>query len=125
MESVLFIYVIFLVLVWPCQWIAPAPIDAWWCPCTISYSFGTFAEMLGRLPNLSDFKIADRYLLWPVPKLKIDLSQRNTSKQGRRTDLVERYQHYGIAFFVKQIYYSFFSMNKGDHKLHNNKHSTS
>ena len=39
--------------------------------------------------------------------------------------LVERYQHYAIAFFVKQLYYSFFSMNKGDHKLHNNKHSTS
>jgi hypothetical protein len=37
-----------------------------------SYSFGTFAEMLGRLPNLSGFKIADLYLLWPVPKLKID-----------------------------------------------------
>jgi hypothetical protein len=81
--------------------------------------------MLGRLPNLSGFKVAYRYLLWPVPKLKIDLSQRNTSTQGRKTDLVERYQHYGIAFFVKQIYYSFFSMNKGDHKLHNNKHSTS
>jgi hypothetical protein len=32
--------------------IAPAPIDAWWRSCTISYSFGTFAEMLGRLPNL-------------------------------------------------------------------------
>ena len=103
MESVLFIYVIFLVLVWPCQWIAPAPIDAWWCPCTISYSFGTFAEMLGRLPNLSDFKIADRYLLWPVPKLKIDLSRRNASTQGRKTDLVERYQHYAIAFFVKTV----------------------
>jgi hypothetical protein len=58
------------------------------------YSFGTFAEMLGRLPNLSGFKIADRYLLWPVPKLKIDLSPRNASTQGRKTDLVERYQHY-------------------------------
>jgi hypothetical protein len=45
--------------------------------------------------------------------------------QGRKTDLVERYQHYAIAFFVKQLYYSFFSMNKGDHNLHNNKHSTS
>ena len=51
------------------QWIAPAPIDAWWCLCTISYSFGTFAEMLGRLPNLSGFKITDHYLLWPVPDL--------------------------------------------------------
>ena len=107
------------------DWIAPAPIDAWWCSCTISYSFGTFPEMLGRLPNLSGFKIADRYLLWPVPKLKIYLSRRNASTQGRKTDLVERYQHYAIAFFVKQLYYSFFSMNKGDHKLHNNKHSTS
>jgi hypothetical protein len=27
--------------------------------------------------------------------------------------LVERYQHYTIAFFVQQLYYSFFSMNKG------------
>ena len=45
--------------------------------------------------------------------------------QGRKTDLVERYQHYATAFFVKQLYYSFFSMNKGDHNLHNNKHSTS
>jgi hypothetical protein len=78
-----------------------------------------------RLPNLSGFKIADRYLLWPVPKLKIDLSRRNASTQGRKTDLVERCQHYAIAFFVQQLYYSFFSMNKGDHKLHNNKHSTS
>jgi hypothetical protein len=105
------------------QWIAPA----WWRSCTISYSFGTFAEMLGRLPNLSGFKIADRCLLWPVPKLKIDLSRRNASTQGRNTDLVEMYQHYeyDIAFFVKQLYYSFFSVNKGDHKLHNNKHSTS
>jgi hypothetical protein len=69
--------------------------------------------MLGRLPNLSGFKIADRYLLWPVPKLKIDLSRRNASTQGRKTDLVERYQHYAIAFFVQQLYYSFFSMKKG------------
>ena len=74
--------------------------------------------MLGRLPNLSGFKIADLYLLWPVPKLKIDLSRPNASTQGRKTDLVERYQHYAIAFFEKQLYYSFFSMNKGDHKLH-------
>jgi hypothetical protein len=81
--------------------------------------------MLGRLPNLAGFKIADRCLLWPVPKLKIDLSRRNASTQGCKTNLVERYQHYVIAFFVKQLYYSFFSMNKGDHKLHNNKHSTS
>ena len=80
--------------------------------------------MLERLPNLSGFKIADRYLLWPVPKLKIDLSLRNPSTQGRKTDLVER-NCYAIAFFVKQLYYSFFSMNKGDHKIHNNKHSTS
>jgi hypothetical protein len=50
--------------------------------------------MLGRHPNLSGFKIADLYLLWPVPKLKIDLSQPNASTQGRKTDLVERYQHY-------------------------------
>jgi hypothetical protein len=100
--------------------IAPAPIDAWWRSCNISYSFGTFAEMLGCLPNLSGFKIADRYLLWPVPKLKIDRSRRNAST---RSYLVERYQHYAIAFFVKQLYYSFFSMNKCDHKLHNNKHS--
>ena len=56
-----------------------------------------------RLPNLSGFKIADRYLLWPVPKLKIDLSRRNASTQGRKTDLVERYQHYAIAFFVKTV----------------------
>ena len=69
--------------------------------------------MLGRLPNLSGFKIADRYLLWPVPKLKIDLSRRNASTHGLKTDLVERYQHYTIAFFVQQLYYSFFSMNKG------------
>jgi hypothetical protein len=52
----------------------------------------SFAEMLGRLPNLSGFKIADRCLLWPVPKLKIDLSRRNASTQGRNTDFVERYQ---------------------------------
>ena len=69
--------------------------------------------MLGRLPNLSGFKIADRYLLWPVPKLKIDVSRRNASTQGRKTDLVESYQHYAIAFFVQQLYHSFFSMNKG------------
>jgi hypothetical protein len=50
-------------------------------------------------PNLSGFKIADRYLLWPVPKLKIDLNRRNASTQGRKTDLVESYQHYTIAFF--------------------------
>jgi hypothetical protein len=69
--------------------------------------------MHGRLPNLSGFKIADRYLLWPVPKLKIDLSRRNASTHGLKTDLVERYQYYTIAFFVQQLYYSFFSMNKG------------
>jgi len=23
------------------EWIAPAPTDAWWRSCTISYSFGT------------------------------------------------------------------------------------
>ena len=107
------------------QWFAPAPIDAWWRSCTINYSFGTFAEMLGRLHSLSGFELADRYVLWPVPKLKIELSRRNASTQGRKTDLVERYQHYYIAFFVRQLYYSFFSMNKGDHKLHNNKHSIS
>ena len=83
------------------QWIAPALIDAWWRSCTISYSFETFAEMLGRLPNLSGFKIADLYLLWPVPKLKIDLSRPNASTHGHKTDLVERYQHYAIAFFAK------------------------
>ena len=81
--------------------------------------------MLGRLPNLSGFKIADRYMLWPEPKLKIELNRRNASTPGRKTDLVERYQHYYIAFCVRQFYYSFFRMNKGDHKLHSNKHSTS
>jgi hypothetical protein len=70
--------------------------EAWWRSCTISYSFRTFPEMLGRLPNLSCFKMADHYVLWPVPQLKIELS--------RKTDLVERYQHYSIAFFVRQFY---------------------
>jgi hypothetical protein len=107
------------------EWPMDCTHTAWWRSCTISYSFGTFAEMLGRLPNLSGFKITDLYLLWPVPKLKIEPSRRNASTQGGKTDLVERYQHYAIAFFVKQLYYSFFSMNKGDHKLHNNKQSTS
>ena len=107
------------------EWFVPAPIAAWWRSCTISYSFGTFAEILSRLPNLSGFKMADRYMLWPVPNLKIELSRRNASTQGRKTDLVDKYQHYSIAFFVRKLYYSFFSMNKCDHKLHNNKHSTS
>ena len=40
-------------------------------------------------------------LLWTVPRLKIDLSRGNASTQGRKTDLVERYQHYAIAFFAK------------------------
>jgi hypothetical protein len=44
------------------------------------------------------FLNADRYLLWPVTKVNIDLSRRNASTQGRKTDLVERYQHYAIAF---------------------------
>ena len=67
------------------EWFVPAPITAWWRSCTISYSFGTFAEMLRRLPNLSGFKMADRYMLWPVPNLKIELSRRNASTQGRKT----------------------------------------
>jgi hypothetical protein len=50
--------------------------------------------MLGPLPDLLGFKMADRYMLWLVPKLKIELSRRNASTQGRKTDLVERYQHY-------------------------------
>ena len=74
------------------------------------------ARVLSVIRSESGFKIADRYLLWPLPKLKIDPSRRNASTQSRKTDLVERYQHYTIAFFVKQLYYSFFSMNKGDHK---------
>jgi hypothetical protein len=69
--------------------------------------------MLGRLPNLLGFKITDRYLLWPVTKVKIDLSRRNASTQGRKIELVERYQHYAIAFFVQRLYYSCFSMHKG------------
>jgi hypothetical protein len=59
--------------------------------------------MLGPLHNLSGFKIADRYLLWPVPKLKIDLSRRNASTQGRNTDLVERYQHICYCFLCKTV----------------------
>ena len=74
------------------------------------------ARVLSVIRSESGFKTADRYLLWPVLKLKIDPSRRNASTQSRKTDLVEIYQHYGIAFFVKQLYYSFFSMNKGDHK---------
>ena len=69
--------------------------------------------MLGRLPNLLGFKLTDRYLLWPVTKVNIDLSRRNASTQGRKIELVERYQHYAIAFFVQRLYYSCFSMHKG------------
>jgi len=34
--------------------------------------------------------MADGYLLWPVPKLKIELSRRNASTSGRKTELIER-----------------------------------
>lgn len=66
--------------------------------------------MLGRHPS-------DRYVMWLVPKLKIELSRRNASTQGHKTNLVERYTHYSVAFFERQLYYSFFCMNKGDHKF--------
>ena len=41
------------------EWFAPAPIDAWWRSCTISYSFGTFAEML-------DVFLAYQVSRWPI-----------------------------------------------------------
>ncbi|XP_071139766.1 uncharacterized protein [Mytilus edulis] len=38
--------------------------------------------------------MADVYVLWPIPKLKNELSRRGATTTGRKTDLIERLRAY-------------------------------
>jgi hypothetical protein len=65
----------FLIFFLAVQWGSPVHIPDRWRMCTISYSIPRWRT--------------DQ--LWSVPKLENDILRRNASKNGRKTDLIERY----------------------------------